>query len=193
IEARTIKPDGTIVPVAADQIFEKVTFQVGNYKETARVFSFPAVEPGAILEYRYQRNDNSILFIAPFYFAGPEFTLRSRMTQAFPDDMGYSLLCNLCPPNQAANVSDWREGKARGKLYTQEMHDLPGYRDELMMPPARDVSPRVEMLLQSWSRHAWWALGRQDRCFTDWASVALWTSAYYNDAAKNGLSALKPL
>jgi len=62
-----------------------------------------------------------------------------------------------------------------------------------MMPPARDVSPRVEMLLQSWSRHAWWALGRQDRCFIDWASVALWTSAYYNDAAKNGLSVLKPL
>src|SRR5882762_9018499 len=37
IRARTVKSDGTVVPVPPDQIFEKVTFQVGAYKETVWV------------------------------------------------------------------------------------------------------------------------------------------------------------
>ena len=74
IQAHTVRPDGTIEPVAPDQIFQKVTFQAGSYQETEWVFHFPAVEPGAILEYRYDRHDNSIYYLDPFYFAGPEFT-----------------------------------------------------------------------------------------------------------------------
>ncbi len=193
IRARTIRPDGTIVPVAADQIFEKVTFQAGNYKETAWVFHFPAVEPGAILEYRYDRHDNSIYFIDPFFFAGPEYTLRAKVTQAIPEDMGYASLCDLCPKNQPPVVTAWREGKAKGQLYTQELKDVQGYREELLMPPARDASPRMEMVLTNWKDHANWALGRQNRFFIDWPSVALYTWSYYQDAVKNGLSSLKPV
>src|SRR6266568_3793694 len=89
IMARSVKADGTVVPVAPDQIFEKVTFQVGGYKDTAWVFHFPVVEPGTILEYRYTRHDNALIFLPPFYFAGPEFTLRSLITQGVPEDMGY--------------------------------------------------------------------------------------------------------
>src|SRR6266436_9078123 len=44
IRARTVKPDGTAIVVPSDQIFEKVVFQVADYKETAWVFHFPAVE-----------------------------------------------------------------------------------------------------------------------------------------------------
>ncbi|MFQ5877888.1 MAG: DUF3857 domain-containing protein [Acidobacteriota bacterium] len=60
IRARTIKADGTIVPVAADQIFEKVAVEVADLKFTEWVFNFPAVEPGAILEYQFDRHDNSL-------------------------------------------------------------------------------------------------------------------------------------
>ncbi len=193
IQARTVRPDGTIVPVAPDQIFEKVTLQVGSYKETAWVFHFPAVEPGAILDYRYDRHDNSIYFIDPFYFAGPEFTLRAKVTQAIPEDMGYASLCDLCPKNQAPVVTPWREGKAKGQLYTQELKDVPGYRDELLMPPARDASPRMEMVLTNWKDHAEWGLSRQNRYFIDWPSVSLYASTYYQDVVKNGVSSLKPI
>jgi hypothetical protein len=193
IRARTIKPDGTAVPVAPDQIFEKITFQVGSYKQTAWVFSFPAVEPGAILEYRYDRHDNFLVFIEPFYFAGPEFTLRARMTQAIPEDMGYTLLCDLCPGSQPPVITNWREGKVKGKLYSQELRDLPGYKDELFMPPARDVSPRIEFVLLEWKRHYWPSLGRQDRVFIDWPSVAQHVAHNYQGAVKEGQSSLKPV
>src|SRR5437773_5147532 len=61
IRARTVKPDGTAIMVSPDQIFEKVVFQVADYKETAWVFHFPAVEQGVILEVRYDRHDYSLL------------------------------------------------------------------------------------------------------------------------------------
>ena len=193
IRARTVKPDGTVVPVPADQIFEKVTFQVGDYRETAWVFHFPAVEPGAILEFRYDRHDNSLLFLDPFYFAEPEFTLRARMTQAIPEDMGYTVLCDLCPANLTPTVSSWREGKAKGQMYTMELHDLPGYKEEELMPPPRDANPRLEMVLEHWKDRAIWGLMRQNRFFVDWASVALYAWSYYQDAMKTGLSDIRPV
>jgi hypothetical protein len=193
IRARTVKPDGTAVTVAPDQIFEKVTFQVADYKETAWVFHFPAVEPGAILELRYDRHDNSLLFIDPFYFARSEFTLRARMTQAIPEDMGYTVLCDLCPGNQSPTVSPWREGKAKGQMYTMELRDLPGYKEEQLMPPPRDANPRLEMLLAHWKDRAIWGLGRQNQFFIDWPSVALYAWSYYQDAMKTGLSDMRPV
>ncbi len=193
IRARTVKADGTVVPVLPDQIFEKVLFQIGSNKETAWVFNFPAVEKGAILEYRYDRHDNAVIFIDPWFFAGPEFTLRSRVLQAFPGDMGYVSMCSLCPADQKPQITPWREGKSKGNLYTQEIRNLPGYKDELMMPPERDANARMEMVLAQWYGRASWALGRQDKMFVDWPSVSLYASAYYNDAIKSGLSDLKPV
>src|SRR5439155_16065918 len=84
LHARTVKADGTIVPVTSDQIFEKLVLQVGNYKLTETVFKFPAVEPGAILEYHYDRYNNNLAYIAPWYFAGSEFTVRSKLSQTVP-------------------------------------------------------------------------------------------------------------
>jgi len=193
IRARTVKPDGTAIVVPSDQIFEKVVFQVADYKETAWVFHFPAVEPGVILEVRYDRHDYSLLFIDPYYFPLSEFTLRSRMTQAIPEDMGYTVLCDLCPNNQQPTVSPWREGKAKGQMYTMELRDIPGYKPEDLMPPERDASPRLEMLLAHWRNRAIWGLGRQNQFFIDWPSVALYAWSYYQDAMKTGLSDIRPV
>ncbi len=192
LAARTIKPDGTVVPVTPDQIFEKVVLQVGDFKLTDWVFNFPAVEPGAILEYRYDRHDNFLRYIDPWYFAGPEFTLLSRVTQAVPAGAGYAVLCDLCSASKPV-ITPWREGKAKGQLYSVELKRIPGYREELMMPPAREVTPRLEMVLQSWKNVYWEPLGRQDSLFTDWGSVAKYADFYYQQAIKGGLAALRPV
>src|SRR3989442_2944152 len=84
IRARTVKGDGTVVTVAPEEIFEKIVYQSGSFKITESVFKFPAVEPGAILEYRYERHENLLVYISPWVFAGQEFTRRSRLTQAGP-------------------------------------------------------------------------------------------------------------
>jgi hypothetical protein len=192
IQARTIKPDGSILPVAPDQIFEKVARQIGTYKWTEWVFNFPAAEPGAILEYRYDRHDNFLLFIDPFYFEGTEFTVHSKFTQGLPGDMSYSIV-RLNTGDVQPTITDWREGKIRGKLFTMELNNLQGFKDEVLMPPRRDVSPRLEMVLKGWAGYAWKALDRQDRVFIDWPSIAKWARFYYFEAMQKGQGELKPL
>ena len=189
IEARTIKPDGSIVPVAADQIFEKLVSRIGGIRRTEFVFNFPAVEKGAILEYRYERYDNNLLFIDPWFFNGEEYTLKSTVSQALPGDMAYSLLRENCDAQPA--ITDWREGKMKGRLFTLELHTVPPYRDEEYMPPRREVSPRLEFLLTGWAGHYSEALGRQDRLFTDWPAVARYARYYYQEAMKKGQGPFK--
>ncbi|PYQ09288.1 MAG: hypothetical protein DMH00_13290, partial [Acidobacteria bacterium] len=192
IQARTVKADGTIVPVTPDQIFEKVVRQVGDFKLTEMVFDFPAVEPGAILEYRYDRRVDFLVSITPWYFEGPVFTLRSRVKQSIPMGMGYSILCDLCQ-GAKPEVADFRDGKSQGQSYTMELKNLPGYRAEDFMPPAREVSPRMEMVLQAWRGHMMSELGRQDRMFVDWASIAKYADVRYQAATKPATETLKSL
>ncbi|HKB06726.1 MAG TPA: DUF3857 domain-containing protein [Candidatus Polarisedimenticolia bacterium] len=192
IQARTIKPDGSVLPVAQDQIFEKVTRQIGTFKWTEWVFNFPAVEPGAIIEYRYDRYDNNLLFIDPFYFEGEEFTVHSKFVQGLPGDMSYSVV-RLNTGDVQPAVTDWHEGKIKGKLFTLELSNLQGYKDEVLMPPRRDVSPRLEMVLKGWAGYAWKALARQDRVFIDWPSVAKWARFYYFEAMQKGQGEYKTL
>jgi len=192
IEARTIKPDGTVVPVSKDQIFDRTVFQIGDFKITEKVFSFPAVEPGAIIEYRYDRNDNHFFSLAPWYFEWEVFTLYSRVSQSVPNGFGYMILCDLCEGTKP-EVSNWREGKQKGETYTVSLRNLPGYREEVLMPPQRDVSPRLEMVLQTVRDWYFEALGRQDRLFIDWASVGKFAAFYYERAIKDGQAAIKPV
>src|ERR1043166_3305261 len=51
IEVRTIKPDGSIVELKKDAIFERTIVKVGGFKVKAKTFAMPSVEPGVIIEY----------------------------------------------------------------------------------------------------------------------------------------------
>lgn len=53
VEGRTIHPDGSIVPLGKDAIFEKVVERRNGVRTKVVSFAFPAVEPGSIIEYRY--------------------------------------------------------------------------------------------------------------------------------------------
>jgi len=181
IRARTVKPDGTVVPVPSDQIFEKVVTKARGVRSTQFVFNFPAVEPGAILEYQYERQSDSLKFVQPFYFSGPAFTVLARVTQATPIEAHYQSLCKDCP-NPDPPRADWKEGKIRGKLTTWEMKDTPARKDEMLMPPDRDILPRLEMTLTAWEGVMWDELGRTGYLFTDWNSVARYFNFHYRKA-----------
>ena len=54
IAARTIKPDGSIVELKKEDIFERTIAKANGLKLKARSFAMPAVEPGCIIEYRWR-------------------------------------------------------------------------------------------------------------------------------------------
>jgi hypothetical protein len=53
VAARTIKPDGSIVELAKDDIIEKVVVKVSGLKLRTKTFAFPGIEPGANIEYKW--------------------------------------------------------------------------------------------------------------------------------------------
>ena len=54
IEARTIRPDGTVVPFDG-KVYDKVVVKTRGLKVHAKTFHLADVQPGSILEYRYVR------------------------------------------------------------------------------------------------------------------------------------------
>src|SRR5258708_143979 len=53
VAGRTIKPDGTILELKKDAVFERILVKAGDIKVKAKSFAMPGVEPGAIVEYRW--------------------------------------------------------------------------------------------------------------------------------------------
>ncbi len=56
IQGRTIKPNGEIIELKKDAIFERTIVKFGKLKLKAKSFAMPSVEPGAIIEYRYKES-----------------------------------------------------------------------------------------------------------------------------------------
>jgi hypothetical protein len=192
IEGRTIRPDGTIVPVPVDQIFRKLVTRTRGSREVAYVFHFPAVEPGVIVEYRYQRVVNNLAFIAPWFFSGPEHTVQSRVSQAVPDGAEYNALCHHCP-DPKPQVTAWREGPEHGRRFEWTVRDVAAVRDEEWMPPERVSATCLEMVLKSWRDHYWAGIERADTFITDWDTAARLVGYYYQQAIKDGQPALRAL
>jgi transglutaminase-like putative cysteine protease len=54
ITGRTIKPDGSILELDKNSVFDRVLAQVEGFRVRAKSFAMPGVGPGAIIEYRWR-------------------------------------------------------------------------------------------------------------------------------------------
>ncbi|HEV7516425.1 MAG TPA: DUF3857 domain-containing protein, partial [Thermoanaerobaculia bacterium] len=83
---RTVLPDGTVVPVPANARFERRLSKNRSLYVTA--VAFPAVQVGAILDYRYDLHFDSIFYLEPWYFASRLPVLHSEITYLIPASLG---------------------------------------------------------------------------------------------------------
>ena len=63
IDARTIRPDGSIVELKRSDIYERMLVKTGDVKVKVKSFAVPALEPGAIVEYTWREYHNDSLAI----------------------------------------------------------------------------------------------------------------------------------
>jgi transglutaminase-like putative cysteine protease len=84
-EGRTVLPDGTVVPVPADAKFKRKISQSRKVFMTS--VAFPAVQKGAILDYRYELVFDSIYFLEPWYFADEVPVLHAEITYKIPKEL----------------------------------------------------------------------------------------------------------
>src|SRR5436305_11501630 len=63
VKARTISPDGTIIP-GSPKVYDKTVVKAHGVNVKVKSFTFPNVQPGSIIEWRYTRIGQALHFDA---------------------------------------------------------------------------------------------------------------------------------
>jgi Domain of Unknown Function with PDB structure (DUF3857) len=137
---RTIKPDGTIVKFDG-QVLEATIEKQGGLKVLAKTFTLPDVQPGSIVEYKYQTQGQGGWVHSHEWTLSQSVYTREAHFSYVPNTSSDGLhpMYNsyLLPPDAVL-----RE-QANG-TYVMIAHDIPGIVQEPLMPPERPIQSRVE-------------------------------------------------
>jgi len=145
IEARTTKPDGTVVPFTG-KIFEKLIVKTGGVRVIAKTFSLPDVQAGSIIEYRYTLSARSQ------FVSGAKFTVQRELPvlketiwlKPYPVYTNFFTYRGLPPGKKPA---------MNGDHYELVLENVPAFEKEQYAPPEGEVKPMVNFF---------YALGKHD-------------------------------
>ena len=134
ISGRTIKPDGSILELKKDAIFERLLVKAGGIKVKAKSFAMPGVEPGAIIEYRWRENrDNQLTNYVPLPFQRevPVQTVTYHFKPLAIPRFEMRTMAYHCKPTPFV-----REPSG---FYTTSVLNVPAFIEEPHMPPESEV------------------------------------------------------
>jgi hypothetical protein len=132
VAARTIKPDGSILELAKDDIIEKVVVKASGLKLRTKTFAFPGIEPGAIIEYKWKevRSNSSAN------------NLRLQFQRDIPVQ---SVTYHIKPAGSSVmdvrpfNMDEPKFVKEKNGFQVATVTNMPAFREEPMMPPEDSV------------------------------------------------------
>ncbi|MBZ0113346.1 MAG: DUF3857 domain-containing protein [Thermoanaerobaculia bacterium] len=170
-KGRTVLPDGRVVEIGEDALFESEVSRRQRVGTTRAVF--PAVEPGAILDYRYTMYWNSFIDPDPWFFATNIPTLKSQVEYVIPR--------NLAVKPWAVEIGGVKlqsetETESRGtviRVWADGVREVP---DEPFSLPEGDLSTRfllIPQLIQLGSTKLY--------LFQDWQSTAALVEPWYDE------------
>jgi hypothetical protein len=128
IAGRTIQPNGTIVELEKDSIYDKVEAKMGGFKEKVISFALPAVAPGSVIEYRWTEEivEASKFIAIQTEIPADEVTLHVNPINTHYSGTVLKYLSFHCNPIQ--NPAD-------KKFTTITVRDIPPYHEEPHSPP----------------------------------------------------------
>jgi hypothetical protein len=137
IAGRTIKPDGTIVELKKEDVFERTVVKMSGIKVKAKSFALPGVEPSSIIEYRWRevRGDtldqyDRLEFARDIPVVQVQYFIKPRSILGFPFGMRVKTFNGDNTPFQKEN-----------DYYSTTMSKVPAFREEPHMPPEYSVRP----------------------------------------------------
>jgi len=159
IEARTISADGKITVLDEDNIFD-ITLYPGFVffsDQRAKIFTFPAVDDGCILEYKYRLAMEGNTLMHSWYFQNNSPTELSRFSLRTPSlwEIDYKLY-NINIESTVNTIQSTNK-----TIRTWEARYIEEFPSEIAMPPAKNIAARIEIS----------PLG-----FSTWQDVAKWYS-----------------
>lgn len=138
IAARVVKPDGTIVELKKEDVFEREIVKSDDVKVKAKSFAVPGLELGSILEYRYQE----------FISGGAA----NNMRLVFQKDIPVQNISYFLKPNSQVNVKYLtfnmqgnKFEKDKGGFYRMSMLNVPALKEEPRMPPEDEIRAWILM------------------------------------------------
>ena len=134
IAARTIKPDGSIVELKKEDIFDRTVVKTSGLKYKARSFAMPAVEPGCIIEYRWREvrvNSDANYVRLQFQRDIPVQRVQYLIKPFAYEGKSFNSITLHGQPAQ------WV--KEKNGFYSTTMTNMPAIHDESRMPPEDEV------------------------------------------------------
>jgi len=137
LRARTIHSDGSIVNFDG-QIFDKTIVKAKGVQVIVKTFTMPDVQPGSIIEYRYERilrddylYDSSWVLSEELFTEHAKFSLYPNLKFTLKSTWPHGLPENTPPPVEDHHV------------YRLETRDVPAFQVEDYMPPEDEYKYRV--------------------------------------------------
>ena len=140
IEARTIRPDGSIVKFDGT-VYEKPVESTRSAKLMAKTFTMPEVQPGSIIEYRYRHQEESGFVFNSHWILSQNLFTRYAKFSLLP--YPYYTLQWSWPRGLPEGTTT--PNKKGGKIRL-ETHDVPAFASEELMPPENELKYRVDFL-----------------------------------------------
>jgi len=157
LRARTISPEGRITIIREENIYSVTLYPqfIFYADQQAKIFTFPAIEPGCIIEYEYDLSIDNHTLVHNWSFQDEVPVLRSQFQIYVPSewDLKYRVYNGTVEPEIIEAPSSFKS------RYLWKMRDLPPLESEFAMPPFREVELRL----------AFSPMG-----FTNWMDVAAW-------------------
>jgi transglutaminase-like putative cysteine protease len=137
-----------------------------------RIFTFPDVRPGVILEYSYELRSKRIDVLDPWFFENEDFTRQSRLDLQLPPGLSHRAFFGWsaeAPPKPITRgINDPKKPERKLIQTTWSMEDLPAYRAEPLTPNAADHRLTLYVQLQRYEstyedfeiERSWAELGR---------------------------------
>ncbi|MGI9105374.1 MAG: DUF3857 domain-containing protein [Pyrinomonadaceae bacterium] len=138
IAGRTIKPDGAIVELKKEDIFERTAQKASGIKIKVKSFAMPGVEPGAIIEYRWREVRGDTI----------SFYDRLELSRDIPVQNVTYYVKPISLPNfpygmrvQNFHAANGPFQKEKNGFYSTTLRNVPAFREEPRMPPEYSVRP----------------------------------------------------
>ena len=139
IAGRTIKPDGSILELKKDAVFERTIVKASGLKAKAKSFAMPGVEPGAIIEYRWKETRGDHFSYYDRYLFQREIPVEFVKYYIKPLKIeGYNIP-GLGMSTRMFNGKFEPFQKEKDGFYSTSMKNVPALREEPYMPPEDQV------------------------------------------------------
>jgi hypothetical protein len=135
IEARTTKPDGTVVELNEKDVFERDLVRGDNVKLKAKSFATPGIEPGVIVEVKWREIRDVISSYQRLEFARD---IPVQLVRYFIKPLEHPTLGMMGQPFNIVNTPFKRENSGH---FSTTVSNVPAFREEPRMAPEYAIRP----------------------------------------------------